>query len=48
MGREQQRRRSSIIDTIKDQDKEAKSLFVNYAILLVLLLLLWAVYVGLW
>ena len=44
MAREQ--RRQSIVEQM--QEKEAKSLFVNYVILLVLLLLLWVVYFGLW
>lgn len=42
MAREQ--RRSSIVDQM--QEKEAQSLMVNYAILLVLLLLLWVVYMS--
>ena len=46
MGRANERRRSSIVDAMKE--KEAQSLFVNYAILLLLLGLLWALYVGFW
>lgn len=46
MPKPQERRRSSIVETMKE--KEAQSLFVNYFILLVLLGLLWIVYFGLW